>query len=457
MSRKRVERPEAGSNAAFEQPMTESEARRDPSEAQMSETLRPASRSAREGVLTALFVLVCFAVFLGVVRLTFPEGTTLRGLVSHSGDLVSGANRTLEGDGLSAREDGIATLTNTIRNVKDRPASAITWSNSRKGRSLGNRHAIQTGAGSSATIQFSSRNSVRLSENSLLVLKSIDVEEDGSDRRATLVMLGGSLDGIINSAGGETMTIAIETPNGTVHLRTGKGAPGKTEFRVNVAEDKTATVSVLSGSVELETEEGSVRIEPLQMVVSREKGFSKPLSLPGVPRAKKPAIDSKWTFRAQPPVIEFRWGPVPSADAYHFILANDRDLQDVVWEKVQDRPWFDHGALRSGNYWWAVAARDNGREGPMTAPQGFALVQDQEPPPLTVDWPDDVRSKSYALAGQTERGASVFVKDQQGAVDDDGSFVIEVSLERGANVVVVESVDSVGNTTYESRIIRTEY
>lgn len=430
-------------------------------ETQMTQTARFPAGSAREAVLTSLLVLVCFGVFLGVVRFTFPEGTTLRGLVQSdagTGEALPGGSRALAGDALGTRMQGFATVVTTVRSVKDKPPSAIAWQDSPAGLRLGDRHSIQTGKGSVATIQFTDRSSIRLTENSLLMFKSIDEEEDGSDRQATLVMLGGSIDGVLAGGDGQSMTLAIETPHGVAHLRSKKESPEEAEFRLDVAEDETTTLSVLRGSVELTTETETVRVEPLRMISVRKEGISRPRVLPDAPRALQPSADADWTFGTVHPVIEFRWTAVPGADEYRFVLATDRNVQDVVLERTTRSPTVECGNLEAGDYWWAATARQDGLSGAMAKPRHFSITQDVDPPALVVDWPGvPAQSATYRLTGRTEVGASVFVADAQANVAADGSFEIDLELDRGANVVVVESVDSAGNINYESRIVGAEY
>ena len=54
-------------------------------------------------------------------------------------------------------------------------------------------------------------------------------------------------------------------------------------------------------------------------------------------------------------------------------------------------------------------------------------------------------------------GGERIVADVQVEVDANGRFEHVVSLERGANIIVVEAVDGTGNTTYRSETIHARY
>jgi hypothetical protein len=67
-----------------------------------------------------------------------------------------------------------------------------------------------------------------------------------------------------------------------------------------------------------------------------------------------------------------------------------------------------------------------------------------------------VAGDSFVLTGSTEPGMKVLVGGLPAAVDPDGRFAYRVGLKPGVNVVVVESMDEVGNVAYRSRTVNSK-
>ena len=192
---------------------------------------RPAA-ALRESVPTVLLVGACFAFFLGIVRLSFPEGTGLRGVMRPAEGLAAAAEGpSLEAVGIGRRRAEAARLTRVVRKVKDKPADDVAWHDARAGMPLSMRHSVQTLAQSSATIRFDDETSLVLGENSLIVLRNFDGEEDGSDRRATLVVFGGELRATVGGGGAATR-LAVETPQGVARLASSSPERAATEISV---------------------------------------------------------------------------------------------------------------------------------------------------------------------------------------------------------------------------------
>ncbi|HMB69909.1 MAG TPA: FecR domain-containing protein, partial [bacterium] len=257
-----------------------------------------------ESIPTVVLVGVCFAFFLGIVRLSFPEGTGLRGMI-RSGDPTSwsgDADPNLETVGIRRAE--AARLTRLVRKVKDKPADDIAWHDARPGMPLTMRHSVQTLAQSSATIAFDDETSLVLGENSLIVLRNFDGEEDGSDRQATLVVFGGELRATMG--GGQAGTrLAVETPKGVAKLASAS-AEEPARFRVEVRPDSSASVAVYDGSADVRVGDRTVRVEANQAVDLDETGARAPRALPPPPALGWPAHGTRVAFRGAAPELRFR-------------------------------------------------------------------------------------------------------------------------------------------------------
>jgi len=419
--------------------------------------------SSRETVLTVALVLSCFGLFLGVVHFTFPPGMSLKDLIRRGEDSpwqnVADAPR-LDATGAGGAEERFARLSRVSRKVKDKPATGIAWQDSRAGIELGNRHSIQTHEASSATIAFDEKNSLVLGENSLIVLKSYEGDDQAGTRQASLVVFGGELSGRLEGGREEEgLQLEVQTPTGSARLASGPSKKESASFQVRVREDKSSTVSVYEGEAEVTAEGQTVRVEGGQAVeVGPEGPPHAPEPLPPAPATVEPGRDRTFSYRSQPPQVEFRWRPVPGADRYRLVIARGKGGEDVVYRSDLADTTLTHGNLKAGTYTWSVVSLRGDVEGLPGRQQRFALALDETAPPLAVTWPEGaVSQKTCRLSGRTEPGAKVFVGNVPARTAPSGEFEIDLELTRGANVIVVESVDEAGNSAYESRMIKALY
>jgi hypothetical protein len=419
----------------------------------------PRLRAAfRESLPTAVLVGVCLTFFLGIVRLSFPEGTGLRGMMRSEESFGRGAadGPQLEAVGLSRRRAEAARLTHLVRKVKDKPADDVAWHDARAGMPLSTRHSVQTLAQSSATIRFDDETSLVLGENSLIVLRSFDGEEDGSDRQATLVVFGGELRATVGG-GGPGTRLAVETPKGVARLAA--ATPDEpASFRVQVRDDSSASVAVFRGAADVSVGERTVRVEANQAVELDPAESASPRALAKPPVPEAPAAGTRVAFRGPAAELRFRWTRPAGADSVRFVVARDPDLADVVFDVVTAENEMSVRTLPPGDYSWSIATLRNGEAGAWAPASAVSLLRDEEAPPLRVEWPEGVvREKTCRLSGVTEPGAQVFAGDAPTRSGPDGRFEIEVELTRGANNVVVEAVDAAGNSAYQSWMIKAQY
>jgi hypothetical protein len=423
----------------------------------------------REGVVTVVAVLLCLASFFAVIHFSFPEGMELRGLIQASGlspwDDVDGAP-SLDPAGLSRRKDRLATLVSVTRTVKNKPADAIAWNDAKEGLDLGNRHSVQTLGGASATIQFDGSGSLILGENSLIVLQSYDGELDGSDREATLLVFGGELRAQImpgppgvGVADSGPLNLRIRTPSGETIIRAQEGSSQATDVRVKVATDSSATITVVEGTAEVTVDERTVEVSPGEVVdVVPGVELTEARMLPGVPTATVPKDGASFRFRTRAPDIQFGWEPAPFSDRTLLVVARDRGLKNVVLREEIGGGSFVAENLEGGDYFWSVQGLQEEVPGKFSSVRSLRLVMDDQGPALDVGWPDgEVSRKTLRLSGFTEPGAQVFVGSSPAATKETGQFEIELELVPGANSIVVESIDPVDNSSYETRIIKARY
>ena len=64
-----------------------------------------------------------------------------------------------------------------------------------------------------------------------------------------------------------------------------------------------------------------------------------------------------------------------------------------------------------------------------------------------------VEGDQCTITGSTEPGVRVLVGGERVDTNEVGHFEHTISLDRGLNVVVVEAIDSAGNTAYSSKVV----
>ena len=410
--------------------------------------------------MTAALVVACFGFFLGVVRLTFPEGMSLRGFIQPAEGLrgaVASAGRSIDLSGGAGREEQVARLVRVVRKVKNKPPEAIAWLDAREGLALGEMHSIQTLAGSEATIAFGSGGSLVLGENSLIVLKSFDGESDGTVRRVTIAMFGGELHGSLGSGPDDVLRMVVETPSGETTLEAeSRGALPAPKFRVEVREDRGSTFTVFEGTARITVGGKSVDVGAREgLSVGPDGAVEKPRPLLAAPELHEPTADSRITRDSRPAWMLFRWGRMQGATSYRLVLEPDAGSTGSRQERTLADTTITLGVLEPGSWTWTVSSRSKAVEGEPSEAHRFQLVFDGDGPSLEVAWPGFVvREKTLRLTGSTEPGARVFVSTQAAETDSAGNFEVRLQLSRGGNSVVVEAVDGAGNRTYRSRTIK---
>jgi mannose-6-phosphate isomerase-like protein (cupin superfamily) len=420
-------------------------------------------RHGMEAVFSLSLVLICFVAILGLLSLSFPQGMNLRDLIAR-GEAASlrgsfpSDGRDVAITGSLKRRDQIARLSRISRKVKDKASDDIAWEDSETGMSLGSRHAIQTFDDASATIAFDEKNVLDLAENSLIVLKGFESAPDGSDRKASLIVLGGELRGSISGRGKDSLHVEVQVANGVARIRSTPDRKTPTSFRVKVNEDQTSTLSVHDGEAEVVSGGESVVVKPNQVIEVPSTGRpSAPRSLPNAPALLSPSSGARYLYRSLPPRVTFSWRDVPGANGYRFALATDRGFQEVVYETDVSEAELAFGNLSAGEFYWRVSTIMGDLEGTPSRARRFHMQQDARPPALSVVWPEGpLTEEKIVIRGTTDPGSRVFVSNLEVDVSATGQFSGEIVLKRGTNLVVVEAVDEAGNTTYESQTIKVE-
>jgi hypothetical protein len=411
--------------------------------------------SGSEMLLAIALVLFFALVFFGILILSFPKGT---GFVNFYDEMVESGGRRSDLQLRSMGEDApfVAVLQTVQRRVRDRPADAFTWSDAHAGMRLKDHHTIQTLGRSAAEISFGDRGRLAVGERSLVVVKQDD-EQSRRRRRASVVLLGGRVNGAIEAGRGRSPLLDVVTPGGSSEIR----ARGEidTEFSVAVNPDESSTVSIYTGTAEIETEDGLIRVGPNEALTYDASGLiGGAVPIPDPPRPLAPANGHVRTFGSVAPRVEFRWEEREGIDSYYFVLSRDREFSDVVYDGALSRNRFVHGDLRGGRYYWRVTAISERVESLPSPVRSMRLVQDLEPPELQVALPEDfVTGEELVIRGTAEPGSELYIENESIPLEASGAFEYALKLKRGLNMIVVEAVDAAGNSAYRPQYVTARF
>jgi len=426
----------------------------------MKQMMKKLAARSTEIVLTILLVLICFLAIVRLITVFFPAGTSLRDLLAEGSRRGAGPDGALviPGEpGARGTVPFVATLSRVHRSVKDKPSDAIAWTGAHTGLTLRDRHAVQTFDRSEATIRFDAGEELQVGENSLVVVKRLRMDVEGGRRQASVIVLGGELTGRTGPSG-SALDLEILTAQGTSRVTSGGGRSGAT-FSLRVNDDDTSTLSVFEGKAQVTSGGRTLTVgQDEGIVISRRGPLGGPGRLPRPPRMEAPADLATIYQGHQAPPVDFQWAGDPELDAYRIVIASDPDLHDVVLNMKVTDTTFTHGNLHPGNYYWRVAGLRGGLSSRQVPVRHLNVVQDLEPPPLTVGFPEGmVETGSLVVTGFTEPGSRVIVSSHETRAGETGAFEQSIPLKRGPNLVVVESHDAAGNTAYRTRIINARY
>lgn len=426
---------------------------------------------AVEVLAVLLLALVFFGGFLVLLGAVFPAGESLRELAlegRHSVDVASFGERAA--NPAVGPDLAIASLDVLRPDVRRRASETIAWGPAHDGQPLHDRDAVQTGAEGRALVRFDASNELHLERNSFVVVMAPrpgpaegvggalgEVAGDSAavtnaSVRRGLVLVEGELLAMLQAP--EQTRLELSLPNVVARLTdTTSRAPAK--FRVTVREDHSATVAVLDGRLDLESRSGVVSVGPRQFSrVTPEGDVSPPRALPGAPTESAPAAGSTFAQLDLPPRVTFAWSEVPGASQYRLRAARDPEFRDVALDETVVGDSLTWGRAKPGNYWWQVAGVVDDVEGIATRPRTVVVRREVLPPQLHVEPPPRVvHEPRLVLRGVADSRVRVYVMGRPADVGPGGDFQIELALQLGANVVVVEAVDAAGHTAYWSQVV----
>jgi hypothetical protein len=410
-------------------------------------------------VLLAIF---CFMLFLFILKLIFPSGTSLSEMMKGTAprqETRMGEYSQGEYPRGEQPEPFAASISWYFNSVKAKSSRDIAWSDVREGMLLYNRDAVQTARQSSAAIAFDAANSLEMSSNSLVIIKTLTKDKAHKVRKSVLLVIDGELRGKLSGSANDVVQVEMALPAGIVQVQTQKSADGKEDFTARVNPDKSSTISVRHGIAEVTAQGKTVRVGAnLFTTVSLTGPPTTPRALPAAPALDSPSDEASFTFRDLPPKIRFTWQGPTHVKNFRLQLASDPEFKKVVVDEKVGKTGFSHGNLRQAKYFWKVSSLDGWSEGDTSPARSFNLVRDFDPPPLQVEFPPPMlESRQYLLKGTTEAGAELFINNKRVSIGNTGDFTHLLELQRGINVIIVEAVDAAGNITCKTHKVISKF
>lgn len=410
------------------------------------------SRAAELSLVLAMCLLF-FGGFLLTLTSIFPEGTGIRDMIEEEELSASwrGDRVRLGGDGI---ESGTARLRVLAGGVSWKPANEIAWGPAETGQMLHERDGVQTSARGEALVTFDQAGEVRLGHNSMIIIREPGNTTDTGKRRSSLFVLEGELWGHFTPGeviGGE---MQLEASGAMARIAAGTVRRGEPEFKVSVSQGHRTTFAVYSGTAEIQAGNRTIRVGANRFATVDSSGVAESGPLPDSPRPLLPAPDARKQYRGVPPQVTFMWREVEGVEAYRLLIARDAQFRKVILDERTQGTEFVHGNLPEGAVYWRVSALRGETEGAPSRSRALWLVQHGGGPALRVQLPKGaVQAGAWTLVGETLPGTSVFVGGAPVTVDGEGRFRHEIQLTPGVNVLVVEAVDPLGNTSYESGVV----
>jgi hypothetical protein len=401
--------------------------------------------------VSALLLSTMF--MLGLLRWYFPEGTGIE-----SADLSRTAPGVIDraaalgfaSAGPAGEPQRIGTLAMRRKSVQSRSSDEVDWRDAATGTVFYERDALQTGPGSYAAVRNDDGSQLRLGERSLVVFEGATARFAADYTRPVALVMRGELSGELAGGAGPSTDI-LRINGGALSLAAAAGAAA--EYSVRINENDSATISIRRGQARYASSSGVTDIAERQSLTVDERGQRVALvDLPRAPALDSPRAGARIDGRG-PTAVDFAWQPVAGVEGYRIVIAYDRELADRLTDEQVTGTRFHHGGLPPGDYFWAVQGRIGWTLGDFAAPRQLSVAKDDRAPELVLDdTPRVVNGTSVTISGRTDPDARVYVGGQP-ADNSGGMFRHVTQLAAGANVIVVESVDSVGNVAYASVMV----
>lgn len=242
----------------------------------------------------------------------------------------------------------VARCTATAGDVRRRLISSAAWRTLGTGTDLFAGDWVQTAERSTAAVEYEGGAEILVEPSSTIVIQALSGDDRSQVRR--IAVKSGRVQGRIK--GEARRKVAFDLPNGrTIQVEAKSEDAG---FRVDVAEDGRADVSVTQGAAQVVAGDGVPREAAAGTVVRvKEEGASAPQPLPPTPSAPLAARDQVYAGDS----VLLRWSGA-SGVGYRVEFAEDPDFRRRIGEIQTPNEEIEYEPEGPGTVYFRVYARD---------------------------------------------------------------------------------------------------
>ena len=267
-------------------------------------------------------------------------------------------------------------LTGAWNEVKDLRPPLRDWENASVNDVLRTRDQVQTFKNASAELTFSDATTLRMSEESLLLLEPTS-RQRGRVKREQVQLVTGQAD--LEGSASSSEDLGIDIVIGGATATPQKDESGQVRARARKVEDQ-AQLMVFTGESNLQAGGQTIEVPKGMGSTAREgKPPTPPEELLEAPELTEPASGA---IAAPQPLL--RWKPVAGAVTYSVELCRDSEcaqLEQRVTDLTQPS-WQAEALLESDkSYFWRVAAQSaSGLDGYSAVAREFSVASELTPP-----------------------------------------------------------------------------
>lgn len=256
----------------------------------------------------------------------------------------------------------IASIVEQIKTVKRKSDFYQSWVDVNSGDGLSPNDEIYTHGQSSAKIHFKNGPEINLFENSLLRIKSLNLDN-------TLSLEKGNL----------TATLTKESPKLDVVLSGKKYSFESQGANIQIEQGTSENkFLLLEGKAKLNINESVQEIKENQVLIqNKNTGTVKIKELPFVLKTPLPHSVHYYTEQAS---IAFKWSYTSLAAPAQILIAHDSGFKEIIHQATISEDHYSHLFDKAGIYFWKLVSSDE-VEGPI---RSFTLIEEL-PPSLSAD------------------------------------------------------------------------
>jgi hypothetical protein len=399
-----------------------------------------------EAGLAIALVLLCFFFFLLGIKHRFP-GINLTTLWSTS----SSPSTKVEN---SPADPPLARLTAIENEVRSKKATEIVWSKAVEGLPLAERDAVQTLDNSRAIVTFDARKRMTMEENSLVVIRSLEQGFIKKEKRPFVEVVSGSLHGSLDATQAKNERLEVVMPTAAAELQAG-GKDRQGAFRVDVNPDKTSNVTVYKGSATVQAQGVRVQVGENQAThIGLTTPPDAPRSLPGPVLLLAPQDGAFYVGEQAAPEVALTWSVLKEAARYHLQLSDNPEFAPPLIDDTHPEATLQISGLQPGIYYWRVAVLDaHGVEGAWSLVRNLEVIR----PTFGISFPEEghvIAAEMVWVEGEASPTDAVYLNGTRIAVNERGLFREQISLMPGTNLIVVEAVNAIGASRFQTRTVR---